>query len=185
MSMRENPNPKTCGSLCSFVEIDCHINLMHGMHVVFDIVWHLLRAQLSFITLMGFNAYKAFITQYARIWHQSGVNIKRNYTFFQSDWKIPRKWAKLVKGNGREIIICPPQKKKLVSLLSVHFGYPLRYHQNYISLRVLGLPMKIALKLGTGANNQNGNLRWHLPLGVRPPPPLNATNFQTFFYPTF
>ena len=36
--MRENPNPKTCGSLCSFVEIDCHINLMHGMHVVFDIV---------------------------------------------------------------------------------------------------------------------------------------------------
>ena len=24
--------------------------------------------------------------------------------------------------------------------------------------------------LGKGANNQNGNLRWHLPLGVRPPP---------------
>ena len=25
--------------------------------------------------------------------------------------------------------------------------------------------------LGRGANNQNGNLRWHLPLAVRPPPP--------------
>ena len=25
--------------------------------------------------------------------------------------------------------------------------------------------------LGKGSNNQNGNLRWHLPLGVRPPPP--------------
>ena len=25
--------------------------------------------------------------------------------------------------------------------------------------------------LGKGADNQNGNLRWHLPLGVRPPPP--------------
>ena len=24
--------------------------------------------------------------------------------------------------------------------------------------------------LGRGANNQNGNLRWHLPLGVDPPP---------------
>ena len=38
--------------------------------------------------------------------------------------------------------------------------------------------------LGRCANNQNGNLRWHLPLGVDPPP-LNGTNFQTFFYPTF
>ena len=27
------------------------------------------------------------------------------------------------------------------------------------------------LWLGTGADNQNGNLGWHLPLGVRPPPP--------------
>ena len=25
--------------------------------------------------------------------------------------------------------------------------------------------------LGKCADNQNGNLRWHLPLGVRPPPP--------------
>ena len=33
--------------------------------------------------------------------------------------------------------------------------------------------------LGTGANYQNGNLRWYLPLGVDPP--LNGTNFQTFF----
>ena len=36
---------------------------------------------------------------------------------------------------------------------------------------------------GRVADNQNGNLRWYLPLGVRPP--LNGTNFQTFFYPTF
>ena len=27
------------------------------------------------------------------------------------------------------------------------------------------------LYLGKCSNNQNGNLRWHLPLGVRPPPP--------------
>ena len=41
--------------------------------------------------------------------------------------------------------------------------------------------------LGTVADNQNGNLRWYLPLGVGPPPhpPLNGTYFQTFFYPTF
>ena len=38
-------------------------------------------------------------------------------------------------------------------------------------------------RLGRGSNNQNGNLRWFLPLGVDPP--LNGTNFQTFFYPTF
>ena len=38
--------------------------------------------------------------------------------------------------------------------------------------------------LGRGSNNQNGNLRWFLPLGVDPPP-LIGTNFQTFFYPTF
>ena len=39
-------------------------------------------------------------------------------------------------------------------------------------------------ELGRGANNQNGNLRWYLPLGVVPPP-LNGTNFQTFFTPHF
>ena len=39
--------------------------------------------------------------------------------------------------------------------------------------------------LGKGANNENGNLRWYLPLGVNPPSPLNGTNFQTFFYLTF
>ena len=39
------------------------------------------------------------------------------------------------------------------------------------------------LKLGRLSNNQNGNLRWFLPLGVDPP--LNGTNLQTFFYPTF
>ena len=41
------------------------------------------------------------------------------------------------------------------------------------------------VQLGRYPENQNGNLRWHLPLGVRPPTPLNGTNFQTFFYPTF
>ena len=32
---------------------------------------------------------------------------------------------------------------------------------------------------------KNGNLKWHLPLGVGAPPPLNGTNFQTFYYPIF
>ena len=40
------------------------------------------------------------------------------------------------------------------------------------------------LHLGRVSNNQNGNLRWFLPLGVESPP-LNGTNFRTFFYPTF
>ena len=31
--------------------------------------------------------------------------------------------------------------------------------------------MKSGFSLGRGADNRNGNLRWHLPLGVRPPPP--------------
>ena len=38
--------------------------------------------------------------------------------------------------------------------------------------------------LGKGSNNQNGNLRWHLPLGVRPPPPLMA-KFPDIFSPHF
>ena len=47
------------------------------------------------------------------------------------------------------------------------------------------LPISIwTFPLGRLSNNQNGNLRWFLPLGVRSPP-LNGTNFQTFFYPTF
>ena len=44
---------------------------------------------------------------------------------------------------------------------------------------------EICVSLGRLSNNQNGNLRWFLPLGVDPPLPLNGTNFQTFFYPTF
>ena len=41
--------------------------------------------------------------------------------------------------------------------------------------------------LGRCANNQNGNLRWHLPLGVRPPPPppLMAQISRHFFTPLF
>ena len=38
--------------------------------------------------------------------------------------------------------------------------------------------------LGKGSNNQNGNLRWHLPLGARPPPPLMA-KFPDIFLPHF
>ena len=32
------------------------------------------------------------------------------------------------------------------------------------------------MALGSGSNNQNGNLRWFLPLGVDPPP-RNGHNF--------
>ena len=38
--------------------------------------------------------------------------------------------------------------------------------------------------LGRCAENQNGNLRWHLPLGVRPPPPLMA-QISRHFLPHF
>ena len=38
--------------------------------------------------------------------------------------------------------------------------------------------------LGKGAKNQNGNLRWHLPLGVRAPPPLMA-QISRHFLPHF
>ena len=38
--------------------------------------------------------------------------------------------------------------------------------------------------LGRGAENQNGNLRWHLPLGVRPPPP-EWHKFPDIFLPHF
>ena len=41
-------------------------------------------------------------------------------------------------------------------------------------------------QLGKGAENQNGNLRWHLPIGVRPPPPpLNGKISRHFFTPLF
>ena len=40
--------------------------------------------------------------------------------------------------------------------------------------------------LGAFSKNQNGNLRWFLPLGIDPhPSPPNGQNFQTFFYHTF
>ena len=43
------------------------------------------------------------------------------------------------------------------------------------------------LWLGRGSNNQNGNLRWFLPLGVGPPhpPPLMAQISRHFFTPLF
>ena len=41
--------------------------------------------------------------------------------------------------------------------------------QNQLECVKLGFEARSSL--GTGADNQNGNLRWHLPLGVRPPPP--------------
>ena len=37
--------------------------------------------------------------------------------------------------------------------------------------------------LGRGSKNQNGNLRWHLPLGVRPPPLM--AKFPDIFLPHF
>ena len=40
------------------------------------------------------------------------------------------------------------------------------------------------ISLGRGSNNQNGNLRWFLPLGVRPTPPY-WHKFPDIFYPTF
>ena len=44
--------------------------------------------------------------------------------------------------------------------------------------------MTLGHKLGRCAENQNGNLRWHLPLGVRPPP-LNGKISRHFFTPLF
>merc|ERR1711928_1066 len=45
---------------------------------------------------------------------------------------------------------------------------------------------KLNLCLGKGSNNQNGNLRWHLPLGVRPPPPPPLmAKFSDIFLPHF
>ena len=38
--------------------------------------------------------------------------------------------------------------------------------------------------LERSSNNQNGNLRWIFPLGVRPPPLMDMI-FRPFFYPTF
>ena len=44
----------------------------------------------------------------------------------------------------------------------------------------------VVLNLGKGAKNQNGNLRWHLPLGVRPPPPPPLmAKFPDIFLPHF
>ena len=39
--------------------------------------------------------------------------------------------------------------------------------------------------LGMGSNNQNGNLRWYLPLGVRPPPPPLMAQISRHFLPHF
>ena len=38
--------------------------------------------------------------------------------------------------------------------------------------------------LGKGSNNQNGNLRWYLPIGVQPPlPPPEWHKFPDIFLP--
>ena len=48
------------------------------------------------------------------------------------------------------------------------------------------LPLMCDLpSLGRCAKNQNGNLRWHLPLGVRSPPPLMPQISRHFFTPLF
>ena len=43
----------------------------------------------------------------------------------------------------------------------------------------------MTLTIGRGADNQNGNLRWSLPLGVEHPPPLMAQISRHFFTPLF
>ena len=45
--------------------------------------------------------------------------------------------------------------------------------------------LNVVFPLGKGSNNQNGNLRWHLPLGVRPPPPLMAQISRHFLLHLF
>ena len=46
--------------------------------------------------------------------------------------------------------------------------------------------ISVQTELGRYPENQNGNLRWHLPLGVRPPPPpLNGKISRHFFTPLF
>ena len=49
----------------------------------------------------------------------------------------------------------------------------------------VSIPYFFHVFLGTGSKNQNGNLRWHLPLGVRPPPPPLMAKFPDIFHPTF
>ena len=48
-----------------------------------------------------------------------------------------------------------------------------------------GYPIDYCNYLGKGAKNQNGNLRWHLPLGVRPPPPHSFSfAIESYIYET-
>ena len=50
--------------------------------------------------------------------------------------------------------------------MNIHIDESLRFDFTYFNLKN---------GLGRGSNNQNGNLRWFLPLGVRPPPPPPPT----------
>ena len=87
----------------------------------------------------------------------------------------------------------PKKVNWIFNLFLLHFSVELLFVSKiHLTLRLKKNPLvedvflAPNVLLGTGADNQNGNLRWHLPLGVRPPrPPLNGTNFQTFFYPLF
>ena len=45
------------------------------------------------------------------------------------------------------------------------------------------LLLPFCFRLGTESKNQNGNLSWHLPLGVRPPPLM--AKFPDIFLPHF
>ena len=48
----------------------------------------------------------------------------------------------------------------------------LNFHFDFLNTSLRGIERKMPVsQLGTESKNQNGNLRWHLPLGVRPPPP--------------
>ena len=58
------------------------------------------------------------------------------------------------------------------------------YHEGRNSTSsIRNVTSSLNVKLGRCADNQNGNLRWHLPLGVRPP--LMAQISRHFFTPLF
>ena len=122
--------------------------------------------------------------------HYRASTYNKNQTMFMTvkHIKTPRIKQHLVKQNTALIPM-----KVLFFLLVVHLDFVFLWQQLLREailtslLEVLhkrGTVLKQYIELGKGSNNQNGNLRWHLPLGVRPPP-LNGTNFQTFFTPLF
>ena len=76
-----------------------------------------------------------------------------------------------------------PPKNLTTKKLLIYSGQRLYSPPQTGNSHIHGPFLKKGLPLGKGAENQNGNLRWHLPLGVRPPPLM--AKFQDIFYPTF